>query len=132
MLDAALNASRISPAVLDLLAETEAVRKSNLHVYDPIHGVCRVSSLLLDQLAESYVVNASHLNGILDAIKMLEGIGTPTNAKAPAAFKPPPLRGLWHQHYLSAVFLAKNLANEMKRMGKRSTCASQRSSRTQL
>jgi hypothetical protein len=79
--------------------------------------VSRISSLLIDQLAESYTVGASHMRGIIDAIKTLEGIGTPTNAKPPTPFERPPLRGLWHMHYLSALFLPQNLAVELVEMG---------------
>lgn len=76
--------------------------------------VNRISSLVIDQLADSYSVGASHMHGIIDAIKTLEGIGTPTNAKPRALFMHKPLRGLWHFHYLSPLFLPKNVANEFE------------------
>ncbi|EGR2552829.1 hypothetical protein DX888_19480 [Vibrio alginolyticus] len=46
---------------------------------------------------------------ILEAIKELEGVKDTKLIKDATEFKRPPLKGLWHKHYFSARFLAKNL-----------------------
>jgi hypothetical protein len=81
-----------------------------------LDDVSRVSELVIDQLAHSYASRTSHLHGIVDAIKALERVA-PTNAKQATRFEYAPLKGLWHQHYLSAMFLPHNLADEMQVMG---------------
>jgi hypothetical protein len=78
--------------------------------------VCRISSLVKDQLADDHAARGSHIQGIIDAIKRSEGLAS-TNAKPPTMFDYSPLKGLWHQHYLSAGFLPHNLYDEMLGMG---------------
>jgi hypothetical protein len=58
--------------------------------------VGRVSALVIDQLADSYAAGASHMHGIIDAIRGLEGVAacTCTKAKQTTAFERAPLKGL--------------------------------------
>jgi hypothetical protein len=37
---------------------------------------------------------------VIHEIKALEGLGTASQLKPPSLFKHPPLKGLWHKHYL--------------------------------
>ena len=46
---------------------------------------------------------------IIEAIKELEADNLIHKIKPETQFKNPPLKGLWHKHYFSARFIAKNL-----------------------
>ena len=52
-------------------------------------------------------------------INALEGLGPPSQLKAPIQNKYPPLKGLWHKHYqLNGLrSLAMNIGNALKRYG---------------
>jgi hypothetical protein len=50
---------------------------------------------------------------IVHEIQALEGLGPKHGTKAPAQFTRHPLKGLWHKHFFSAHFLARNIRNEL-------------------
>jgi hypothetical protein len=60
----------------------------------------RYSILLLLHLFGGF--KSGHLNPakVVYEINALEGIGTPSQLKPPTQNKHPPLKGLWHKHYL--------------------------------
>ncbi len=53
---------------------------------------------------------------ILDTIKTLERVGCRSKLKAETEFMRPPLKGLWHKHYLpnNIQSFARNLINSIK------------------
>lgn len=67
---------------------------SNLYVYEKINGI--------------------DTRCIIDEIKALEDTGE-SHTKPATQFKNPPLYPLWHKHYFSAHFLARNIHAELKR-----------------
>ncbi|MEN8279533.1 hypothetical protein ABFP05_16265 [Acinetobacter baumannii] len=76
----------------------------------------RYSALIASQvlcLAKNRLLNCYT---ILDTIKTLEGIGYPNKLKAETVFMRPPLKGLWHKHYLpnNIQAFSKNLINSIK------------------
>jgi hypothetical protein len=64
---------------------------------------------------------SGHLNPakVVHEIQALEGIGNPSRLKAPTPFKDPPLKGLWHKHYLpdGLASMAINIINGLKLYG---------------
>jgi hypothetical protein len=56
---------------------------------------------------------------IVHEIRALEGIGKPSQLKAPIQNKHPPLKGLWHKHYLEdgQHAMALNILKGLKRFG---------------
>jgi hypothetical protein len=64
---------------------------------------------------------SGHLNPakVVHEIQALEGIGNPSRLKPPTQFKDPPLKGLWHKHYLpdGLLSMAINIKNGLKLYG---------------
>ena len=64
---------------------------------------------------------SGHLNPakVIHEIKALEGIGTSSQLKPATLFKRPPLKGLWHKHYLEDGLsaTAKNIERGLDRYG---------------
>ena len=56
---------------------------------------------------------------VVEEIRALEGLSEPSLLKAPIQNKYPPLKGLWHKHYLQdgLASMAMNLQKAMKRYG---------------
>jgi len=56
---------------------------------------------------------------VIHEIKALEGIGSPSQLKPPIQFKYPPLKGLWHKHYLADGLsaMAINIQKGLKKYG---------------
>lgn len=56
---------------------------------------------------------------VVHEINALEGLGPPSQLKAPIQNKHPPLKGLWHKHYQQNGIrsLAMNIGNALKRYG---------------
>ena len=50
---------------------------------------------------------------VMDEVKSLENYDKLSRTKPATQFKKPPLRGLWHKHYSSARFMAKNIKNHL-------------------
>jgi len=79
----------------------------------------RYSILLVLGLFGGY--KSGHLNPakIIHEIKALEGIGTSSQLKPASLFKHPPLKGLWHKHYLEDGLrpFAINIQKGLKKYG---------------
>lgn len=64
---------------------------------------------------------SKHLNpaNVMHEIKALEGIGTSSQMKPATPFKHPPLKGLWHKHYLEDGLsaTARNIKKGLDRYG---------------
>ena len=79
----------------------------------------RYSILLVLGLFGGY--KSGHLNPakIIHEIKALEGIGTSSQLKPASLFKHPPLKGLWHKHYLEDGLrpFAINIQKGLKKHG---------------
>jgi hypothetical protein len=77
----------------------------------------RISELLL---VDVYVLNTEFgvsPDSVLGAIHEVENGESPTGIKAASKFKNLPLKGLWHKHYFSAHFIAKNLQMGLGKKG---------------
>jgi hypothetical protein len=77
----------------------------------------RYSSGLADQCDRHWLNRTANIHSMIDAIGALERADKPSGMRAKPAtrFERRLLRGLWHQHYFEAGFLAKNLAIHWKR-----------------
>ncbi len=64
---------------------------------------------------------SGHLNPakVIHEIQALEGFGKPSQLKPPTPFNYPPLKGLWHKHYLEDGLgaMAINLKKGLKKYG---------------
>jgi hypothetical protein len=60
----------------------------------------RCSILLVFGLWGGFKSGSLNPAKVVNEIRVLEGIGSPSRLKAPVEFKHPPLKGLWHKHYL--------------------------------
>jgi hypothetical protein len=64
---------------------------------------------------------SGHLNPakVVHEIQALEGSGNPSRLKSPTQFKEPPLKGLWHKHYLpdGLVSMVINIKKGLKLYG---------------
>lgn len=70
---------------------------------------CFVLDLLLHD--RIYGIPPDH---VIDEIRVLEGHSGQESATKPASeFRRVPLKGLWHKHYFSARFVAKNIQNQL-------------------
>jgi hypothetical protein len=61
--------------------------------------------------AQRYGIDPFH---VVDEIKALEGGPTRIRTKPASEFQHPPLRGLWHKHFFSARFIARNMFEQLK------------------
>lgn len=52
---------------------------------------------------------------VVREVEYLEGLRRSSATKPAAPFEREPLRGLWHKHYWSAQFMARNIRNEWQR-----------------
>ena len=97
---------QISDKVLDHF------RRSN---YGFLHlDAAKISRLLLAQLYYLHYARIYSIYDVLDEIKYLEGCSKTTKTKAASEFKGKYLRGLWHKHFFSDRFLARNIINYWK------------------
>jgi hypothetical protein len=79
----------------------------------------RICWLLLVEMSINLDVNGVSPFSISDQIRYLESDSNRgTQMKRATQFLRPPLYPLWHQHYFSAHFVAKNIYEEFKRRGK--------------
>jgi hypothetical protein len=79
----------------------------------------RICWLLLVEMSINFDVNGVSPFSISDQIRYLESDSNRgTQMKRATQFLRPPLYPLWHQHYFSAHFIAKNIYEEFKRGGK--------------
>jgi hypothetical protein len=78
----------------------------------------RVSILFLLTLFGAFKAGAINPFRVAQEIQALES-GKPTGMKSPGQFKHPPLRGLWHQHYMQGGMseLAMNVKRGLKEFG---------------
>ena len=93
-------------------------RRSN---YGFLHlDAAKISRLLLAQLYYLHYARIYSIYDVLDEIKYLEGCSKTTKTKAASEFKGKYLRGLWHKHFFSDRFLARNIINcwKMDKKGK--------------
>ncbi|MFH0295655.1 hypothetical protein AAFX91_00225 [Bradyrhizobium sp. 31Argb] len=73
-------------------------------------GKC--STGLLHQLVYHYENRTLHVHQILDEIAILEGVSPKRSLTKPESeLGRPPLRGLWHKHFMQPAYIAKNLVN---------------------
>ena len=87
-------------------------RRSN---YGFLHlDAAKISRLLLAQLYYLHYARIYSIYDVLDEIKYLEGCSKTTKTKAASEFKGKYLRGLWHKHFFSDRFLARNIINYWK------------------
>lgn len=78
----------------------------------------RICWLLLADMSINLDVNGISPFSISDQIRHLESeAGRGSHMKKATQFMRPPLYPLWHQHYFSAHFLARNIYEEFKRGG---------------
>jgi hypothetical protein len=79
----------------------------------------RYSILLLLQLLGGYASRGLVPARVVHEILALEGTSRQSNTKPPTPVKRPPLRGLWHKHYMAAGLsaMAINLKNELIKNG---------------
>jgi hypothetical protein len=79
----------------------------------------RYSLLLILQLFGGYASRRTHPRKVIREIEALEGIGTPSRFKPPIQNKHPPLKGLWHKHFMQDDMrsLALNFMHGLKRYG---------------
>ncbi len=77
----------------------------------------RYSMLLVLGLFGGYQSGMLNPAKVIHEIRALEGIGQPSKLKPPIQNKHPPLRGLWHKHYLEdgARAMALNILKGLKR-----------------
>ncbi|MGA2526904.1 MAG: hypothetical protein ABSF79_09855 [Smithellaceae bacterium] len=80
----------------------------------------KISRLLLAQLYYLHSTRIHSIYDVLDEIKYLEGCSKTTKTKAASQFRGKYLIGLWHKHFFSNRFLARNIINywEMDKKGK--------------
>lgn len=79
----------------------------------------RYSFLLILQLFGGYASRRMHPRKVIREIEALEGIGAPSRFKPPIQNKHPPLKGLWHKHFMQDDMhsLALNFMHGLKRYG---------------
>lgn len=79
----------------------------------------RYSLLLVLQLFGAFKSNMLNPAKVVCEIQALEGIGRPSQLKRPIQFKYPPLKGLWHKHYLPDGLrpTALNVQNALSKHG---------------
>lgn len=78
----------------------------------------RICWLLLADMSINLDVNGISPFSISDQIRHLESVaGRGSHMKKATQFMYPPLYPLWHQHYFSAHFFARNIYEEFKRGG---------------
>jgi len=79
----------------------------------------RYSILLLLQLLDGYASRTLNTENVIREVRALERTGRPTGTKTPQPFRHPPLKGLWHKHYLAAgrSTFARNLGNGLIKDG---------------
>lgn len=93
---------------------TEFASEIGLHVIAP----GRYSKLFVFKLLLYTQYQGVEADFIIDELKALEGLpNRAPNTKPATQFARPPLKGLWHQHFFSARFVAHNIATHM--LGKR-------------
>jgi hypothetical protein len=93
----------------DVVATTDQRRQFfSFYVSDP-DLLARMSELLLFSI---YVLEQSFRvspRDVLNSIANLEAGEPPSGIKPATQFKKLPLKGIWHKHYFSAVFLVNNI-----------------------
>jgi hypothetical protein len=73
----------------------------------------RCSQLLIAQIAVHTISRTADMHSICDQIGHLENpSGAAFGTKPAQQFKNLPLKGLWHQHWFEARFMARNLMND--------------------
>jgi hypothetical protein len=79
----------------------------------------RYSMLLLLHLFGGFKSGRINPHKVVREINALEGIGPPSRLKAPIQNRHPPLKGLWHKHYLQGDrrSLAINIGKGLKKYG---------------
>ena len=79
----------------------------------------RYSTLLVMQLFGGFMSRTQNYNKVIREIEALEGIRAPSRLKPPIQNKHPPLRGLWHKHYLQdgIASMARNIQQGLRRHG---------------
>jgi hypothetical protein len=79
----------------------------------------RYSFLLVLQLFGGYASRRRHPRKVIREIEALEGIGASSRFKPPIQNKHPPLKGLWHKHFMQDDMrsLAINFMHGLKRYG---------------
>jgi hypothetical protein len=84
----------------------------------PIDVKNKMSWLFLADLYFCHNDKGINPYAVLDEIYILEGLTTmPTGTKKRSPFKGKVLQGLWHQHYKSGCFMAKNIVNTFGKEG---------------
>lgn len=71
----------------------------------------RCSTGLVRQLSDHLKRRTLHVHTVLDEIAALEGVrrAKPSITKPASLFQRPPLKDLWHKHFMQPAFLGKNL-----------------------
>ena len=79
----------------------------------------RYSLLLVRELLDGAKAGTLNPYHIVHEIRALEGIGLPSELKPPKQNKHPPLKGLWHKHYMEVGIrsLAMNVKKGLDRHG---------------
>lgn len=75
--------------------------------------------LVVELFVRSVLVGQLNPAKVVREIQALEGKGRGTSTKPPQPFKHPPLRGLWHKHYVADGIstMARNLLNGLRKDG---------------
>jgi len=79
----------------------------------------RYSTLLVIQLFGGFKSRTQNYNKVIREIEALEGIRAASRLKPPIQNKHPPLRGLWHKHYMQdgIASMARNIQHGLRRHG---------------
>src|SRR5690606_29796866 len=93
----------------DIVVESEQLQAfKDMYVHDDLAS--RMSDLLLFDMYVLDIEFGVSPHDVLKSIKNLEE-GEPHSGIKPATmFRKPPLKGLWHKHYFSALFLVQNIS----------------------
>lgn len=79
----------------------------------------RYSTLLVIQLFAGFMSGTQNFNKVIREIEALEGIREASRFKPPIQNKHPPLKGLWHKHYMQdgIASMARNIRQGLVRHG---------------
>lgn len=103
---------------VDLNGRTQTVSSSQLRAFASSIQIDRIAEGRYSQLfildlmiySEMRVINPFQ---VIDEIKSMEGPDK-SRTKPPSKFRNKPLKGLWHKHYFTARFIAKNIQNHLR------------------